>query len=401
MAENILSSLPKDTFNSLGAALAKEKGIDPAAIPPVTPTIPDPNKKEETPAEEKPVQIKSEMDNPESKGEDKKEDKKEKKSDKKNKILLKGKNDKGEDTETEVKEIPQTEIDEFNEFIKDVKPANDEKPKAEQIAAENKSGKKEKKESVIPKEIEDELTAYRNTFDSPVFKAVKQFVDSGKNDIKEFVKQFDFPDYDSLTPEQVYEISLKNQGIEGDDLTEAMDEFNDYPAYKKKTTTNPIRSMLKKEADEKTKNLLHTPDPEKIKEFADFQKKAATQAINDLDERITEAATKGYKGYKLDEDEQQMIRDEVMANAIISPDGKSYDIAASFHRAVRTNDKIFSKMLFRAKEIGKYEAYEDLIKDRIRVDKNDYAVGSQSGGGSKSFEDTYVKSKGIVKQEGV
>jgi len=246
----------------------------------------------------------------------------------------------------------------------------------------------------LPKEVEDELKAYRSLKSNPLYAAVEEIVKNG-GDIRAFAKKFEVPDYDKMLSSDIYKNELKKQALSDEEINEAMEEFNELPTHKQKLLTNPIRAQLKKDADEQTKNLLPAPDPAEQRRIAELQSKSANEAVGNLDRLIQKAADKGYYGYVLDKEDQQAIRTSVMNNTQVGPDGVSYDVATSFHQQMRMNEKIFKKMLRNATEMGEYIGYEKFIKDRVRVDKNEFVANSGGGDGKVSITDV-IRQRGIV-----
>jgi len=372
---------PNDQLNSIAASLAKAKPAEPAKVEELKKIV----------EEELPAQLRSEIDEPkkEVKTKPKVENKKEEKQEAKTIKVVKTTDD-GKESESD---IPVIEESERSDFLSQI-----EEPK-EEPAAEVKTKSKTKEKPVsLPKEVEEELSILREIAKSEEYRLAKEFRAKGKKGAKEFAKQFDSPDFNSMTPPQVWEINLKNQGIEGDDLKELMDEFNDLSPAKQKIATNPIKAALQKESDENVRNLLSEPSEAQIQAFQKVQQEAAGEAVQKLDEMIEKTFSKGYFGYKPTREELEEIKDAVMNNEnTLAADGKSYDVVPAFHRAIRNNDKVFKKMLKKSYEYGKYDGYDEFIKGRIRVDKNDFTRSSVTASGKQEGFSAYMATKQVVK----
>lgn len=281
---------------------------------------------------------------------------------------------------TEPKKFEKERLD---DFYKELEPVAEPSPVTQAPA-----------KAELSKEEQAELAAYRALKSNPLYAAVDDVVKKG-GDVRAFAQKFQSPDYDKMPSADIYKAELLKQQLSESEVAEAMEEFTDLPAHKQKLLTNPLRAQLKKEADEQTKNLLPAPDPIEQKRIAELQSKSAQEAVGSLDRLIQKAAEKGYYGYVLDKEDQQSIREAVMNNTQAGADGYSYDVASSFHQQMRMNEKIFKKMLRNATEMGEYIGYEKYIKDRVRVDKGDFAGNAGGGDGKKTILDV-IRSRGIV-----
>lgn len=94
-------------------------------------------------------------------------------------------------------------------------------------------------------------------------KLLREFKKSGKT-LKEFVKEFDVPDYDTMDEASIVEIGLKElEGFTGDDYTAAVEEFNQMSLFQKKKLVSEYRNALIAQNEEKLKQLTSAPSKQK------------------------------------------------------------------------------------------------------------------------------------------
>ncbi len=339
------------------------------------------------------LQVKSEIDKPEvivekaAKGKGKKQE-----ADKKPEVVI-AKDKQGK--EVPIKQFSQEQIDRLDNSIAEDEPAEKIKDKSEVVLADAEKAEKQPKSKAteLPKDIQERLerlAILESIVETPAYALAEKLTKEGKTNVKDIIKDFDLNDYDSLSNKDVYKISLEQQGITGDELIEALDEFESLPAYKQKIETNPIRSKLKDAANEKNNIFSSQTTKEQIREFTKIQKQAASDGMNRLNELVEKTVTEGYFGFPVSKEDLEVVRNEVLNNTVIAADGKSYDVDATFTRAIN-HPSIVRKAIKYAREVGRFEGYEDFIKERIRVDKNDFVQGQQGG------KSEYVFSADVVK----
>jgi len=372
------------SFEALAASLKQTASPNPPAaiIPPVvTPPAPEPKveaKKEEAPKEEEKKQVASEIELPEAIAEPKPKEKKGKKKEETKEELPNIVDSKG--NKVELTSYSEQDRDSFLESI-GIKP----EPEVELGSKEKvvKDTKNNKKDAALPKDVVEKLslleTENKQLKNDPAYNLAKELIGKDKDGIRELVKKFDFTDYKSLSPKDIYTLDLKEQGIEGEELESAIAEFEELPQYKQKLTTNPLRSKFQERADESLKIASNAPTEKQLKEYAKIQREAADNALASLDELTEKVATKGYYGWKPNEEDLNIIREGVLKNTIVSEDGRSYDVNKSWEQSVWGNPEIRNKIIKHSYEIGKFSGYEDFIKERIRVNPKDHIPGSQGG----------------------
>lgn len=390
-AKGVIANEAQELGNLVEAMKQNAKSTPAANIPAPTPqnnTSIAEKKDGSAPEEPKePIQDKSELDTPleEPKVEPAK-DKKGKKGKKEEKSEL------PEIVDSEGKKVEIPTIDEgSDEFLESI---GAQEKKEEPVIEGSKTTKetKGKKTAEIPKEVTEKLSFLEQENKllktDPAYAIAKELIGKGKDGIKELMNKFDLTDYDKLSAKEIYEIDLKNQGLEGEDLKSELSDFEDLSPAKQKLTTNPMRAKLKEQADEKLKSISNAPTEKQVREFTKFQQEASENALAALDERCEKIATKGYNGWKPNEEDLGIIRESVMNHTRVSQDGKSYDVDSSIEEAVWMNKDIRNKILKHSFQLGKYKGYEDWIQKRIRVNPNDHIPGSQGGKPTYSFNNT-------------
>lgn len=384
-----------EAFSNLAEQMIKNAKPNPPVDVPAPPNkteptnIATPEKKDgEGDAEKEKVQDKSEMEIPAE--QPKVEDKKAKKGGKKGKEEPKAELPEivdGEGNKVDMQSFSEEDNDNFLELIGEKKEVKD----AVDVQKDTKNKETKVALSKEAKERIDFLEAENKTLKSdPAYAIAKELIGKGKDGVKELMNKFDLTDYDKLSNKDIYEIDLKGQGLEGEELKEALEEFESLPTYKQKTTTNPLRSKLKEGADEKLKSISNVPSEKTIREQVKYQQEAADNALAALDERFEKIATKGYNGWKPKEEDLAIIRDGVMNNTVVAQkDGKPYyDVDASIEQSIWMNPQIRNKILKYANELGRFKGYDDFISERIRVNPKEHIAGSQGGKPTYSFNNT-------------
>ncbi len=260
----------------------------------------------------------------------------------------------------------------------------------------------------IPKDVTEKLSALeaekrtiiaerdaaRRIADNPLVKKVLE-VAGEDGDIRKLVSQFDLTDYDSLSDEQIFELELKSKGLDEAGFDEAMDEFRNQTAYKKKNEIKNIREAFKASADEKNKTFLSASSktPEQVKYDQDQQQKAVSSLI----ELTKTLADKGYYGiFVPTADDIETVRDYALNNpVVVNQDGKqSYDMGKTVENALWANPSLRSKFLSAFGDIKVQEGYEKKIKERTRVSMQDFVPGNHSNQ-KQTFSDA-IKAQKIV-----
>jgi hypothetical protein len=95
-------------------------------------------------------------------------------------------------------------------------------------------------------------------------KLLKEFKKSGKS-LRDFVKEFDVPDYATLDEVKIVEIGLKEiEGFEGEDYNAAVEEFNALPIFQRKRLVEEYRNTLVSRNEDKLKRLTSAPTQQKV-----------------------------------------------------------------------------------------------------------------------------------------
>lgn len=273
------------------------------------------------------------------------------------------------------------------------------KPKAEEKTEKRPVGRPKKEVApAIPVEITEKISRYEKLTEHPIYKALDEFVASGKTDPKEFFSQYQIPDYSKLSPRELYEMDLKAKGISDTSRERALEAFDAKEDYEQEILTSPIKSRLQQEAESKAKPLGSPIDEKAQKEILVKQAQAATKAVEELDGVIDYHLSTNYYGYDLTDEQAERVRESVMNMDTLNRQTGVYEVKNAFHAAMWGDPEIRKGILQKAVKIGRELGGDKWVKERIRVDKKDVVRGG-SNPGKTTIEDV-IRSKGIITQNG-
>lgn len=112
-------------------------------------------------------------------------------------------------------------------------------------------------DTIKPKlaEYEKQIAEYKKIAEDRDVQIILEAKKSGK-DIFGILKEVQGDDPSKYTLAELKEMELKEQGLEGDDLAEALEDFNDKKPYLQKAETNSYRKKLEAAQEEKKTQFL-------------------------------------------------------------------------------------------------------------------------------------------------
>jgi hypothetical protein len=158
-----------------------------------------------------------------------------------------------------VSETPAEENKEQNVQTTKEENQNNEEQKLEkewyELDEEAKPGEKAAEAKPTLEEVKED--------DDEDVKLLKEFKKSGKT-LKEFVKEFDLPDYANLDEVSIIEMGLKElEGFTGDDYNAAVEEFNQMSLFQRKKLVSEYRNAFISRNEDKLKRLTSAPAKQK------------------------------------------------------------------------------------------------------------------------------------------
>lgn len=263
------------------------------------------------------------------------------------------------------------------------------------------TGAPEKISGEIPKEYLEAKQAYEEITKNPIFKALEGYFRSGNTDITEFVNLVGAPDYEKVYANgdyaTIYKEDLIADGLTEDEIEQAMSDFEMEPTYKQKKMVKPIVDKLQKKSREKIESLtdgFYTTEKEQRK----YMDEVAVKAVKELEGWVEKTTDKMFYGMKVTPEVADLIKKEVMTEAVLTPDGRGYDIPKSIRVAVAKNDRLFKKLLLDNMDLARTEGYEEALRDRVRPNRRE----SSPGGGNPSAKrdiSRAISNMGIVKEK--
>lgn len=205
------------------------------------------------------------------------------------------------------------------------------------------TGKREKKEveteteTVIPEDVKAELEEYRALKGDKTFSAFMEAKKSGNaSDFDEMYRKSGLHiDPKTLPAGLLYENSLKELGVKGEELEEAMETFNELKTYEKAEKVAPLRARLEQEIKVAREQFFGSMT-EKV---ASTKVDTATEVSSIQDELKGNYLGKRFFGVDIDE----KVVDRLVSNyrkggiRVTTPDGK-LDVAKTVEAQLVTEN---------------------------------------------------------------
>jgi len=190
-------------------------------------------------------------------------------------------------------------------------------------------------ESQKLQEMEQKVAQAEAVLNDPLIDGYLKFKQSGNGSFRDYMKSFELDkDYDAMSDKEIYKMSVNGLGLTEEEIEYEMDRFDDLSPVQKKLETRKMREDLKKQQEERIKNVAFQTSEQSVeqqKRMQETQKKNHEQFVG-----LTRSmVNKGYYGLNLTEDMTKAIHDHVISGKIgfINADGtvnvnKMFDFAA-------------------------------------------------------------------------
>ena len=184
-------------------------------------------------------------------------------------------------------------------------------------------------------EMEQKVAQAEAVLNDPLIDGYLKFKQSGNGSFRDYMKSFELDkDYDAMSDKEIYKMSVNGLGLTEEEIEYEMDRFDDLSPVQKKLETRKMREDLKKQQEERIKNVAFQTSEQSVeqqKRMQETQKKNHEQFVG-----LTRSmVNKGYYGLNLTEDMTKAIHDHVISGKIgfINADGtvnvnKMFDFAA-------------------------------------------------------------------------
>jgi hypothetical protein len=184
-------------------------------------------------------------------------------------------------------------------------------------------------------QMEQKVAQAEAVLNDPLIDGYLKFKQSGNGSFRDYLKTFELDkDYDAMSDKEIYKMSVNGLGLTEEEIEYEMDRFDDLSPVQKKLEVRKMREELKKEQEERIKNVAFNTtqqSAEKQRQLQEIQKKNHEQFVG-----LTKSmVNKGYYGLNLTEEMTKAIHDHVVSGKIgfVNADGtvnvnKMFDFAA-------------------------------------------------------------------------
>ena len=184
-------------------------------------------------------------------------------------------------------------------------------------------------------QMEQKVAQAEAVLNDPLIDGYLKFKQSGNGSFRDYLKTFELDkDYDAMSDKEIYKMSVNGLGLTEEEIEYEMDRFDDLSPVQKKFEVRKMREELKKEQEERIKNVAFNTtqqSAEKQRQLQEIQKKNHEQFVG-----LTKSmVNKGYYGLNLTEEMTKAIHDHVVSGKIgfVNADGtvnvnKMFDFAA-------------------------------------------------------------------------
>lgn len=131
------------------------------------------------------------------------------------------------------------------------------------------------KESPQDKEKQENTNRIVQEYDSilkdPLIASIIEAKKAGK-DVLSVIEEIKPVDYKNMSEQQLVDLKFKKLGLDGEDLKDAIDDFNSQPKWKRVEELNNMRTSLNSEQDERLKGYRHSVNANSQKQNEVFKK---------------------------------------------------------------------------------------------------------------------------------
>lgn len=241
--------------------------------------------------------------------------------------------------------------------LKNSAPAEKEWFESDEVVAN--VNKTNEKESGKTQEKLSKLAEYEKILADPEIEAFVEFKKTGKG-IKDFYNEVVGTDYDSLSPDALQEIKLKNLGMQGEDLAEALEAFSALPKWDKVERTSGLKDQLKAKQAESLKRFSVDAKAMQAK-----QEELNRKTIQEADNYAKQLVGQKKFGIEITPDHAHEVRQAVVEGVkeFFKEDGslnlETFGDAIIAYRNIKT---IVSKNVERAMNKGKGEVLAEVTR---------------------------------------
>lgn len=218
------------------------------------------------------------------------------------------------------------------------------------------------------KEIMEHAAQYKKLTENNVFKALDEFVRSGKEDPLEFIATQIGQDPSRLSPVELKTLELKSFGIDGDELAAEIEEFQELSQAKQIQQTFTFKKQLESERQERLKALSSSYKPQNQIDNAEAERfqnvlKVANQELNT---RITGMVDKKVDELHITDKMAKAIQAEIEQNPYPVKDEQGRIIGFNLEKATKAAIAVLYGDLQKKEYVDRAIAagYHEVIKQR-------------------------------------
>lgn len=237
-------------------------------------------------------------------------------------------------------------------------------------ASEKKDDNKPNYEEEI-KTYKTKVQEYESVLNDDYIKAVIEFRKAGGTDLNELSAHLGIVDPNKVTIEDFYSQKAADQGLKGEELTEAVAEaverYQALPKLDQAEILNNFKNTLKSKTEEKLKSFSTANQG-----YRQEQEKIQKAFLADLDKEVSAKVGKKWRGLLIDEKMSKEIKQAAPNYAVQKFDANGnfigYDAEHGVEMAIYAK---FGKKLLKAQyDLAKVSAYDELIEERNRPSEN-------------------------------
>lgn len=213
-------------------------------------------------------------------------------------------------------------------------------------------------------------------------KLIKEYKKQGKS-LKDFVKEYNVVDYNSLEDNKILEMGLKElEGFSGDDFEDAKNEVESMTLFQKKKLVQEYRAKFNQVNEEKLKKLSYV-DPK----FEEAQKQMIERFNNDLESSVSSITNQERYGLKVTDEMSKTIKRFVAEEMnFTKPDG-SVDVETLLDVALwlKYGKELVRANVTRAKNEGREEILRQTTNPSTGIGSSNMSAGFSNDNLSDAF----------------
>lgn len=243
--------------------------------------------------------------------------------------------------------------------------------KEEEQEIEEKSDKANINYEEELKTYKTKLQEYESLMNDDYVKAIVDFRKAGGTDLNELSNKLGIVDPNKVTIEDFYSEKGKAQGLNGEDLKEAVEEavdrYKSLPKLDQAQILNDFKNTLKAKTEEKLKSFS-VQNQSQLQE----QERIKNAFFTELNKEVSDKIGKKFRGLLIDEKMSKEIAEAAPSYSVAKFDGKGNFIGYDAKKGVELAifDKFGKKLLKAQYDLASKASYDKVIQERNRPNEN-------------------------------